>query len=93
MEVFLNGTSYNQSIKRIGFNPVENEKVLFIRFGVLCYGFFATLPLFVESRADLSRRRISSSAFFTVPDTRRTVIIHSRPPNFLINVNAAQTMR
>lgn len=28
MEVFLNGTSYNQSIKRISFNPVENAKVL-----------------------------------------------------------------
>ena len=52
MEVSLNGTSYNQSIKRISFNPVENVKVLFLWFGILRYGFLATLPAFVESNAD-----------------------------------------
>ena len=36
MEVFLNGTSYNQSIKRISFNPVEKSKSIIYTVLVSC---------------------------------------------------------
>ena len=56
MEVFLNGTSYNQSIKRISFNPVESAKILFYTSWYPMLRILSNIPRF----GGIQRRFISS---------------------------------